>query len=418
MAVEAPAPPAPAAPAAPAPAPEPSISTIPKGLAALRAKVETIAVDPGGKDGPQPKAKATPAPDKPEEKKPDVKAPDQKPDAKLEPPKPPDKPAEVKPDGKPKKDTDFLREELAKHKARAEALEAEITKFKTTKTEDPEKKALSEKLTKAEQRAKEIEDELRFANYERSPEFKEKYAKPYETAWVEAMSDLEETVVPNQDGSLRKATKDDLMKIINLPIQQAGELAEQLFGKAERTMMDHRSSILKTWKAQQNAIVEGRKMAEQREKELTEQHTKQQSELRKLQSELRSTKEPDFLKRHPELAVTMDAKGEPVDKEFAELLQRDRSVTDNLFNEESKLAPEKKLELHAEMRNRAAHFGAVLKLARKAVTELAELKQKLAEYEKSEPVPGDGVKEVLPELKDAVSMKGLMGRVAAIAREK
>jgi len=345
-----------------------------------------------------------------------------------EPVKPEDKPAEPKLEEQPKleekpveqpkgakKPSDFLREELAKQKARAEALEAEVKQYKTPK-EDPEKKTLLEKLAAEEKRRKEYEDELRFTNYERSPEFKEKFVKPYETAWADAISDLEETVVPNADGTMRKATKDDLMKIVNLPIQQAGELAEQLFGKAERTMMDHRSALLKTWKAQQQGLAEGRKNAEQREKQLMEQQKQQQAELRKLQTELRTSNEPEFLKRYPELVLAKNDKDEPLDPEGQKLLDQDRSVTDKLFDENTEWSPEHKLKMHAEMRNRAAHFSTVLRAYRRAVTELAEANKKIAEYQQSEPGKGEGNNEVLPELKAATTMTSMMEKLKSIAR--
>jgi hypothetical protein len=409
---------------APAPAAAPARSQHDEtfaGLEALGRAPSTGSAD----DGPQPKPPAAPkkaankiiAPDEP---KPTEKPPEEAPDELPNPedtPKPADKPEPAPAASKIKKPGDLLRDELAKTKARAEALEAENKTLKAPK-EDPEKKSLTERLTQEEKRRKEIEDELRFANYERSPEFQEKYQKPYLNAWTEAMSDLEETVVPTADGSMRKATKDDLMKIVNLPIQQAGELAEQLFGKAERTMMDHRSNLLKTYKAQQAALTEGRKMAEQREQEMSHQSAKQQAELDKLQAELRSSHEPDFVKRHPELVLAKNEKGEIVDPKLQELLDRDRSVTDTLFSKESKLSPEKKLELHAEMRNRASHFGVVLNMARNAQKENSELREKLKQFEGSQPGKGDGNREIPPELREASNMSSVLDGLNKFAREK
>jgi hypothetical protein len=390
-------------------------------MAAMRAKLESIGSEPGQKDGPVKKATDPQAPPKPPEKAPEDKAPEEvkPPDAKLDD-KAPEKPT---PDGKPKKPSDYLRDELAKQKARAEALEAEVTKFKTSQpAEDPEKKTLAEKLAAIEKKAKEYEDELRFTNYERSPEFKEKYVKPFNDAYAEAISDIEQMTVPvdlnDPEGAQRKATKDDLNQIVNLPPQQAGKAAKLLFGEGAQTMMNHRDSVLRTWKAQQNALAEGRKIAEQREKEITENQTKQQAEVQKQNRELRISHEPEFLERHKDIVLQKDDKGEWMDAESAKLLDQDRSVTDMLFSDDTKLAPEKKLALHAEMRNRAVHFGTVLRGYRKAMAELAEANKKIAEYEKSEPQPGEGAPKVLPELQGAYNMKALMGKVAGIARDK
>lgn len=380
----------------------------------MRAKLESIGVEPGQKDVPVKRATEPEAPLKPPEKPPESKAPED-----VKPPdKPPEKPA---PDAKPKKPTDFLREESLKHKARAEQLEAELTKLKTAKpAEDPEKKSLTEKLTALEKKTKEYEDELRFTNYERSPEFKEKYVEPYNKAWAKAMRDLEHTRVPLADGSgFRKATKDDLMLIANNEsVQDAAELAEQLFGKAANVMMHHRDNILSTWESQQTALTEGRKMAEQREKEITEQQTKQQVEVQKQNRELRVSHEPEFLERHKDIVLLKDEKGEWLDAEGAKLLDQDRSVTDMLFADDTKLTPEKKLKLHAEMRNRAVHFGTVLRSYRKLATQLEEANKKIAEYEGSEPKEGEGAPKVLPELQHAMNMKSLMAKVAGISREK
>lgn len=366
---------------------------------------------PVAKEAPKAPVKEAPKePAKPEEKA-------AEPTKADDPPKLEDESAE--PQKGPKKPSDFLREELAKQKARTEALEAEVKQYKTPK-EDPEKKSLTEKFAQEEKRRKELEDELRFSNYERSPEFKEKYVKPYHEAYAEAVADLKQMTVPvdlnDPTGPQRAATEQELNQLVNLPPQQAGKLAKLLFEEGAQTMINHRERILQTWRAQQKALEEGRKNGEQREKQLAELQTKQQAELRKTQMELRSSNEPDFLKRHPELTIELDAKGEPLDAEMQKLLDQDRTVTDKLFDDSTNWPPEKKLEMHAEMRNRAAHFGTVVRTLRKVVTQLDEAKKKLSEYEGSEPGKGDGNKEVPPELAGAIGMTSMLEGLKKLGR--
>ena len=344
--------------------------------------------------------------DKPAASKPDEKPPEVKVDPKADPVKPASR-------------LDHLRAELVKVQAERDAIRTEVERLKKP-VEDPEKKTLSEKFAQEEKRRKELEDELRFSNYERSPEFKEKYVKPYHEAYAEAVADLKQMTVPvdlnDPTGPQRAATEQELNQLVNLPPQQAGKLAKLLFEEGAQTMINHRERILATWRAQQKALEEGRKNSEQREKQLAELQTKQQAELRKTQMELRSSNEPEFLKRHPELTIELDPKGEPLDVEMQKLLDQDRTVTDKLFDDSTNWTPEYKLKMHAEMRNRAAHFGTVVQTLRKVVTQLDEANKKLAEYEASEPGAGDGNKEVAPELAGAIGMTSMLEGLKKLGR--
>ncbi len=299
---------------------------------------------------------------------------------------------------KPKKPSDFLREELAKQKARAEAYEKELTALKAPK-EDPEKKELSEKLTAAEKRAQEREDELRFANYERSEEYQSKYFKPYVEAFNTArqkITELDVVEIKREDPNTgeerilqagRAAVPEDFDRIAMMPDgREARKLAKQLFGEDFQIAMSHREKVMELNSSRQNALNEQRTRGAEREKAQLEQRTKAQTEAAKQREQLWVAANKEFAEKHKDWFEPIEG-----DEIGNKMLTSDMAVTDALFGDVSHLPPEKVIKLHSEMRNRAAAAGRLEHLLKQTRKQLAEATEKLKGFEGSEPKEGEGI---------------------------
>lgn len=311
-----------------------------------------------------------------------------------------DVPAKPSEPQKPKKPSDFLREELAKQKARAEAYEKELTALKAPK-EDPEKKELSEKLTAAEKRAQEREDELRFANYERSEEYQSKYFKPYVEAFNTArqkITELDVVEIKREDPNTgeeriiqagRAAVPEDFDRIAMMPDgREARKLAKQLFGEDFQIAMSHREKVMELNSSRQNALNEQRTRGAEREKAQLEQRTKAQTEAAKQREQLWAAANKEFAEKHKDWFEPIEG-----DEIGNKMLTSDMAVTDALFGDVSHLPPEKVIKLHSEMRNRAAAAGRLEHLLKQTRKQLAEATEKLKGFEGSEPKEGDAVGE-------------------------
>jgi hypothetical protein len=326
---------------------------------------------------------------------------------------------------KPKKPSDFLREELAKQKARAEAYEKELTALKAPK-EDPEKIQLTERVTAAEKRAQEREDELRHVNYERSEEYQTKYFKPYVEAFnvarnkITSLDVVERKQVDPATGEERivqkgrQAVPEDFDQIALMPSdREARLLAKQLFGEDYAVAIQHREKVHELNLARNTALNEQRTKGAEREKLQTEQRTKAQAESQKRNAEMWTSANKEFAEKHPDWFADVEG-----DEEGNAMLKKDISTTDALFGDVSQLPPEKVVKLHSEMRNRAAAAGRLAHLLTKTKAELAEAKKKLQGYEGSEPKDGNGVSEKPSGDAAPDTIAGVMNSLDKYGRER
>jgi len=358
--------------------------------------------DPGGKipDGPgAPKkapTKAQEAPSKPPE------APSKELDAAKAPIEddPPKEPAKEEPGkadpAKPKRPSDFMREEIAKQKQRADALEAKLKALEAPK-EDPEKVELKTKFESTQKQAQELENKLRQVAYEQSQEYTEKYLKPFQDAVavgrnkIKALDVVERTQTNQETGEVkitqkgRPATEEDFDAIMLQPDDRvARNMAKQMFGEDYMVAIHHREKVMELNSSRHTALETYKKNGAEIQKQMQEQQATQQKQMQEFQSKLRETHFEDFKTRYPEVAAAAEG-----DKDAETILEQDRGATDILFKENN-LPKEKLVQLHAEMRNRAAHYGHLNHKFKLVQKENSELKEKLKQYEGSEPGPGTG----------------------------
>lgn len=254
-------------------------------------------------------------------------------------------------------------------------------------------KEVQERITKAETRAKELEDEIRFVNYEKSAEFKSKYQEPYEKAWQRAVSEVSEITVAGADGQARAVNSQDILDLVNLPLGKARELANQLYGDFADDLMAHRKEIRTLYEQRTAALEEAKKTGSEREQQLRETQKKAFTEI---ETQVKSTWE-----KAQADALASETNGQffkPVegDEQWNGLLTKGYTLVDKAFATnplDPKLTPEQRAEvvrLHNAVRNRAAAFGPMKYKINALTAKIAELTKELEAYSGSTPATGGG----------------------------
>ncbi len=254
-------------------------------------------------------------------------------------------------------------------------------------------------IKRLEKKANEREERLRQIAYEQSEEYSQKYYKPYQDALalgqhkVQSLDIVERNQVDPETGDVRitqksrPATAEDFHQILLQPDDRAARhLAKAMFGEDYSIAMAHREEVLKANTSRHQALEEFKKNGAERERLGQEQRSAQQKTFQETQAKLRESNYKSFAERNPDVAKVADG-----DTEGEALLKRDLEITVNLFKPDVKLDPEKAKSLHAEMRNRAAHYGHALHKLKAANKKIADLEAKVKGYEGSEPGEGTGV---------------------------
>lgn len=318
-----------------------------------------------------------------------------------------DKPATEKPatdpNSKPKKPSPWkLYEEQKKitkdFQTKFEQAAQELEKVRAGKSTEVPKEvaeritAAEARATAAEQRAKEYEDHLRFIDYQKHPEFQDKYAKPYEAAWKRATGELSEVAVTDPaTGQTRPATAEDMLALVNLPLGKAREYANQLFGDFADDAMGHRKEIKALFDSQQAALKEARENGATRAKQAQEQSSKAAAEIDTL---MRQT----WTEEHKKLSA------DPVHSKYLSPVEGDQKgnaalakgfeFVDKAWAQDPRrpdLTPEQRKEavrMHAAMRNRAAAYPRLRQWIEQRDARIAELEKTLEDYAGSEPKTG------------------------------
>jgi hypothetical protein len=253
-------------------------------------------------------------------------------------------------------------------------------------------KEVQERISKAEARAKELEDEIRFVSYEKSPEFKAKYQEPYEKAWARAVSEVKELTVNGPDGQPRAVGAEDILDLVNLPLGKARELANSLYGDFADDLMSHRKEIKTLFEQRTAALEEGKKNGAAREQQLREQHEKTYGEI--------SSQVKEHWTKANEAAMADEKNGQffkPVegDEHWNQRLAKGFELVDRAFAEnptDPKLTTEQRAAVvrrHAAVRNRAAAFGPLKYKVGQLEATVAELRKELEQFKGSEPTVGD-----------------------------
>ena len=267
--------------------------------------------------------------------------------------------------------------------------ELERAKSEGTKREIEEAtKALKSEMDSIRKSAEELDTEVRYLNYTRSGEYKQKYEAPLRDAWQTALGDIEGIRVTDGDGTERDASHEDIMAILNVPVAKAAIIAQEMFGAAAPEIMAHRRRILELTQARDKSIAEWKEKGSQREVEQKKQLESRQSRSR----ELFDSQLADYEKSHSQLFGREDG-----DDDGNKLLdESDRLIKIALKGEgiDADMGYDDKVDLitkaQAQVALRARAYGRerlrVIRLQQK----VAELEKKVGKVRSSEPGQGEG----------------------------
>lgn len=281
---------------------------------------------------------------------------------------------------------------VEQYKTRLSSMEKEIADLKTSGVAEEAKKKYLTQIEELKKEKDRYEEEIRFLDYTKHPEFKKQYQAPYEAAWKRAISELGEIpVVDPQTGNTRQATGDDLLALVNMPLGKAREIADQVFGTFANDVMQHRKEIRSLFEAQNQALQEAKAKGVQREKQQQELQEKQATEIKDFITE-------NWKKANAEAAT--DTKvgrfftPEEGDQEGNQRLAKGFELVDRAWNEsptDPNLTPEQRASVirrHAAVRNRAAAFGKLVLMLGKLQSERDAIAKELEGYKSSTPPAG------------------------------
>lgn len=303
-------------------------------------------------------------------------------------------------------------------KSKAATLEKDLLETKKLIPDEVGRKTEVERLTRAEQRAKELEEEIRYVNYAKSEEFKEKFDQPYQDAFKLAMGDLAEISIQTESGEPRPATPQDLLEIVNLPLGKAKERATELFGEFAEEAMAHRKDVRRLWENRVKALDAARKVAVEREQQMVEQHQAMAAEMQKFIME-NWQKANEAVKTDPDHAEFFkEVEG---DEERNGILAKGYEFADQALQGnpmDPRLKPEDRatiIKRHAALRNRAAAYGTLKHLLAKERAEKAAIMEKLKQYEASTPTT-DGTPKTTTNGTPSRATDQVFGKLRALAR--
>lgn len=286
----------------------------------------------------------------------------------------PAKPGDPKPNEPTGRVPQALRDELTRREQRIKELEAKLTGV-TTKPDEhiPEFKTLRERQAEIEKRNQELEESIRFVDYQKSKEFKTQYKEPLDKAVESAVQELASIKLETED---RTGTANDFQALLRMDTKTAAARARELFGDAAPEILAHRRNVLGLVAKRNQAIEEFRTKGAEREQAQVKEFEETTLRLNGIfDDHLKSRFEGD-----PEIY------GEPKDDpEAAKLFQDGRSLVELAFRPKTQIPAEKMARVQAEVAARAVGYGRALHQLAKQQATIQELKAKLEQYEHSEP---------------------------------
>jgi hypothetical protein len=294
-------------------------------------------------------------------------------------------------------------------KARA-ATETELQRLKSERLPENDRTALTERAAKAEKRAQELEDHIRFVDYQKSSEFQTKYEQPYVEAWNQAVSELSEITVADAaaPNGQRAVTPDDIWTLVNLPLGQAQDIAEEAFGKFASVAMQHRASIKKLLLERNKAVEDAKTKGGERVQQQRENFQLQMKQTVSEVSQLYQSVTEEIMKDPASSEFLKPFKAEegrelpPEQKEWNEFLEKGYKLVDDGWSQnplKPGLKPEERREIiarHAAIRNRAAAFGPLKRAHRRALKQISELQKQLDGYKGTTPLAGGRIANGTP----------------------
>lgn len=314
---------------------------------------------------PVPKVEAKPDP------KTDSPPPTPAKDAKPEPKPEPAKPAKVEEPKTPKE----LRASYEAANKEVQRLRSEMDILKRQGATSDETKNLKAELEALRKQHAAAEETLKFTKFEASAEYRDKYEKPLEDALSNAYQDVSELVVEDDNGK-RAGTPDDFNSILNLPLGQAADKAETLFGRASGAVLQLRSKILDLHRSRKQAIENFKTVAAQHAEKQKQQEQEHNTRLRARWEEASKT----MVDRYPQWFGKDES-----DPEGNKLLDSGYALVDRAWDTTGQVPIEDQVAIRADLRHRAAGFGRLVQRNQKLEAQVRDLTEKLKGYMESTP---------------------------------
>jgi len=287
---------------------------------------------------------------------------------------------------------------IDEYKGRTAKLEAELAEAKKAVIDPKEKETLSAKLAEYEKRNQELEQEIRFTNYSKSREFAEKYQKPYEDAWRKAMDDLGELTIEGPEG-VRPIKAEDLLELVNMPLQKAREAANATFGDFADDVMAHRKEIKSLFEQQNKALEDARKNGATRDQQRNEQFKKVMGEIDKQVADSWTASHGELMKDEKNAPFFKPVEG---DDEGNKRLEHGYQLAQKAFSmnpKDPRLTPEQRKQAvreHLAVFHRAAAAGRLLYWLQRERDAHTATRKELDKYRGAEPGKGEGDPSATP----------------------
>lgn len=234
--------------------------------------------------------------------------------------------------------------------------------------------ALSETLAREQKEKQELQALIRRLKREVSPEFKDKYDKPFNQAAefakriVEQMS-IEEGDIDNPHQ--RQATWQDFVALWNMPYNKAVAAAKQMFGDGASSVIQHLTDLQKLEYTRSEALKE----EQAKWKEIEEREVAEASQRKTFIENTFTKVSSDISNKHPDWFLE-----DPKDKEGNELLKEGFALVDA-----KPASMEEQIVRDANIRLYAAAFPRLVHKLARLTEQLAERDQQIAEMNGSLP---------------------------------
>ncbi len=309
---------------------------------------------------------------------------------------------------------------IKEHEATIKQREAELNDLRQ-RVQDPEAhKKEFERLSKIEKRNQELEEQIKFVDYSKSAEFTEKYQKPYEAAWKRAMAELGELTVDDGAGRDRPMNVNDLMELVNMPLKEAKDAAELLFGTMAPEVMGYRKEIKGLFEQQKQALDNAKKSGVEMSAKQTAEQARQMEEMNQTSMREWETYNKTILENPQTGHYFKPVEG---DEDLNTRLTKGWAFVDETAKmnlSDPRLTPAQRAEAirrHASVRARAAAFGAMRLRDERNSARIKELETRLGQYEETVPdFTGRGASAPAGMATGNGGMTGLMSRLGKRAK--
>lgn len=226
-------------------------------------------------------------------------------------------------------------------------------------------------------RMEEIDQDMRYLDYTRSQEFKDKFEKPLQNALADAYEEIKEFGVQQEDGTVRVATERDFNEILAATPEQVRRLAKDKFGEYANDVLAMRRRVVDIRRAADRESSKYREESKTRES----QRLAKEVQDRELQDKLWQKANSEVVTKYPQYFGKVEG-----DEELNTALQKGYELVK--LAHDPNLSLEERIERRAVGLHKQAAFGAMQIRLKRALDRTKELEAIVAEYEKSE--PGEG----------------------------